>query len=324
MSLSWNEIRNNAAQFALEWETETSEDAEAKTFWDEFFRVFGVNRRRIAKFEKSVKKLDGKAGFIDVFWAGTMLAEHKSRGKNLEAAHTQATDYFHGLKDHELPKYVVVSDFARIRLYDLDEDTDFEFELKDFPSHVERFGFMAGFQKRIFKEQDPVNARAAERMARLHDALEDSRYAGHDLEMLLVRLLFCLFADDTGIFEQTGSFYELIRDTREDGTDLGRVLSELFEVLNTPPEKRQVALDERFQIFPYVNGQLFAERLSNPSFSAKMREELLTASELDWGKISPAIFGSLFQGVMNAEERRKLGAHYTSETNILRLLSHFF
>ncbi len=324
MVLSWNEIRANATQFSLEWANETSEDAEAKTFWDEFFRVFGVNRKRIAAFEKSVKKLDGRAGFIDVFWSGTLLAEHKSRRKNLDAAHTQATDYFHGLKDHELPKYVVVSDFARIRLYDLDQETDFEFELKDFPSQVERFGFIAGYQKRVFREQDPVNVKAAMCMARLHEALEASRYSGHDLEMLLVRLLFCLFADDTGIFEQKGSFYELILETREDGSDLGRTLSELFEVLNTPEQKRQVALDERFQVFPYVNGQLFAERLGNPSFSSKMRDELLKASVLDWGMISPAIFGSLFQGVMDAEERRKLGAHYTSEANIFKALEPLF
>src|SRR6056297_1075008 len=112
MALSWNEIRSRAVTFAHEWADECSESAEAKTFWDEFFRVFGLNRRRIASFERFVKDKGGDPGFIDLFWPGVLLAEHKSRGRNLDAAYGQAMRYFPGLKDEELPRYVIVSDFA--------------------------------------------------------------------------------------------------------------------------------------------------------------------------------------------------------------------
>lgn len=101
MPLSWNEIRDRAVTFSKEWKDESSEDAEAKSFWDSFFNVFGVTRRRTASFETPVKKSDGKGGFIDLLWKGVLLAEHKSRGKNLDKAYHQATDYFHGLKERD-------------------------------------------------------------------------------------------------------------------------------------------------------------------------------------------------------------------------------
>src|SRR5690606_12738983 len=113
MPLSWNEIKDRALRFSREWADESSEDAEAKSFWDDFFNVFGVSRRRVANFERKVKKLDGKDGYIDLLWKGVLLIEHKSLGKDLGRAHTQARDYFHGLTDAELPRYLLVSDFAR-------------------------------------------------------------------------------------------------------------------------------------------------------------------------------------------------------------------
>ena len=127
--ISLNEIRNRALAFSKEWEREYNEDAEAKSFWDGFFAVFGVSRRRVASFEWPVKKLDHKQGFIDVLWKGIMLAEHKSRGKDLEKAYSQAKDYFPGLRDAELPRYIIVSDFERIKLYDLDKKFEKEFNL---------------------------------------------------------------------------------------------------------------------------------------------------------------------------------------------------
>src|SRR5262245_26442358 len=113
MPLSWNEIRDRALAFSREWAAESSEDAEAKSFWDQFFNVFGVTRRRLASFEQPVKQPDGHTGYIDLLWKGVILVEHKSRGKDLDRAFKQAKDYFAGLKDRDLPKYVLVSDFAR-------------------------------------------------------------------------------------------------------------------------------------------------------------------------------------------------------------------
>ena len=148
MPLSWNEIRNNALAFAREWADETSEDAEAKSFWDGFFEVFGIRRRRVASFEKPVHKGGGKGGFIDLLWKGVLLVEHKSRGKDLDRAAKQAFDCFPGLKERDLPRYVLVSDFARFRLYDLDEGTQTDFPLAQLSRHVRLLGFIAGYQSR--------------------------------------------------------------------------------------------------------------------------------------------------------------------------------
>ena len=326
MPLSWNEIKDRALRFSREWAGEASEDAEAKSFWDGFFDVFGVSRRRVAHFERKVKKLDGKDGYIDLLWKGVLLIEHKSLGRDLDRAHAQARDYFHGLTDAELPRWLLVSDFARFRLYDLDnaDELPVEFPLVDLHRHVRRFGFIAGYQPRAFTEQDPVNVQAAERMGKLHDALRAAGYDGHVLEVLLVRLLFCLFADDTGIFPRH-AFHDLIAQrTREDGSDVGPWLAQLFQTLDRAPGQRQKTLDEQLAEFPYVNGRLFAEMLPLAAFDAKMRQLLLDASALDWSRISPAIFGSMFQSVMDARARRNLGAHYTSEKNILKLIGPLF
>ena len=324
MPLSWNEIRSRALAFSKEWENECSEDAEAKSFWDGFFNVFGLTRRRIASFEEPVKKLDDKQGFIDLLWKGTLLVEHKSRGKSLDKAYIQALDYFPGIKERDLPKYVLVSDFARLRLYDLEEDIQHEFELNDLHKNVNLFGFIAGYQAHKIKPQDPVNIKAAERMGRLHDQMLEVGYDGHPLELYLVRLLFCLFAEDTGIFERQ-QFQDYVEErTSEDGSDLAHHVNTLFYVLNQPREKRLKNLDEQLMAFPYINGKLFAEPLPPAAFDSAMRQALLDCCALDWSRISPAIFGSLFQSIMDKKARRNLGAHYTSEENILKLIKPLF
>lgn len=325
MPLSWNEIRNRAIEFSSEWADETSESAEAKTFWDQFFKVFGVSRKRIATFEKRVEKLDGANGYIDLFWPGILVAEHKSRGKDLDRAYTQAIDYFHGLKDEELPRYVIVSDFEKFRVHDLEESTETEFSLSELPDRINDFGFIAGYEKRKFREQDPVNIKAADKLAKLHDGLLEIGYGGHDLEVYLVRILFCLFAEDTGIFSPRGAFYDFIdQRTSEDGSDLAARLNELFDVLNTPEEQRLKTRDDQVNSFPYINGGLFKERLRTAAFDTNLRRLLIECCEIDWGRVSPAIFGSLFQGIMDKDARRNLGAHYTSEQNIMKVISPLF
>lgn len=325
MRLSWNEIRARAARFADEWKTAHYERGESQTFYNEFFEVFGVTRRRVASFEEPVKRLGNERGFIDLLWKGVLIVEQKSAGKNLIRAKQQALDYFPGLKEHELPRHVLVSDFQTFELHDLEEITTVRFPLRDLPNHIENFGFILGVQKRTFRDQDPVNIQASEIMGRLHDALKASGYEGHDLERFLVRLLFCLFADDTGIFEPRDIFSALITErTTPDGSDTGLWISQLFEVLNTPDQQRQKSLDEDLARFPYVNGDLFQERLGFPAFNATMRSLLIEACEFSWDAISPAIFGSLFQSVMNPRERRSQGAHYTTEKNILKVIEPLF
>jgi hypothetical protein len=328
MPISWNEIRHNAIRFAKDWAGESREDAEAKTFWDEFFQVFGLKRRLVATFEEPVKKLSGQWGYIDLFWKGTVLAEHKSRGKPLDKAHTQAVNYIQALKttgrEDEVPRYVVVSDFAKFALHDLEEDETVEFGLDEFPQYVDRFAFIPGYKQHKLEAEDPVNIRAVELLGELHDVLEDGGYSGHDLERFLVRVLFCLFAEDTGLFDRN-AFTDFVENhTKPDGSDLGSQLARLFGVLNSPKEKRQKTLLEELAAMPYVNGELFAEALGFAEFNRDMRNRLLACCRFDWSRISPAVFGSLFQSVMEPRERRQVGAHYTSERDILKLVRSLF
>ncbi len=325
MRLSWNEIRARAATFAAEWQDAAYEKGETQSFYNDFFTIFGVKRRTVARYEEHVKKLDNRSGFIDLFWPGVLLVEHKSAGRDLTKAYGQAGDYFDALPEQDRPRSILVSDFQTFALHDLDERETSFFALADLPHHVEKFGFILGVQKRTFKDQDPVNIQASELMGHLHDALQESGYTGHDLERLLVRTVFCLFADDTGIFEPRDIFLDFLETrTREDGSDLGLWLSRLFQVLDTPEDTRQKALDEDLARFPYVNGDLFRGSLRIPDFDAPMRQALLDACRFDWTAISPAIFGALFQSVMEPADRRSQGAHYTTEQNILKVIEPLF
>jgi hypothetical protein len=323
--LNTNEVRARAAEFAREWRDAHYERGEAQSFYNDFFNVFGMKRRQVATFEEPVKRLGDKRGYLDLFWKGMLLAEHKSAGRNLARAKEQALDYFPLLKQEDLPRYLLVCDFQNFELFDLDERAEVKFKLADLPAHVEAFNFVRGLEKREFKDQDPVNIKASELVGALHDALKDSGYRGHDLERFLVRIVFCLFADDTGIFEPRDILLNFLSiRTKEDGSDTGPLLMQLFDVLNTPEKDRQNNLDDELTQFPYVDGALFEERLRPPSFDSKMRRLLLEACDFNWSPISPAIFGALFQSVMEPAERRRKGAHYTTELNILKLIGPLF
>ena len=323
-NLSWNEIKSRALDFQRKWEDEKKENAEKQTFYNEFFEIFGVSRRRVASFEEPVKKLGDNFGFIDLFWKGVLLVEHKSFGKDLSKAKEQAMEYFPGIKEFELPRYILVSDFNDFELYDLEENKEYKFKLKELYANINLFGFMAGYKKIIYKDLEPVNMEASELMGKLYDKLLDSGYKEHDLELFLVRILFCLFADNTAIFKNEDFKYFIKDKTKEDGSDTGIWLSQLFEVLNTPEDKRQTTLDESLAAFPYINGSLFEIPVKIPSFNSDMRKSLLACCDFNWSGISPAIFGSLFQCVADKEKRRSFGEHYTSEKNIMKTISALF
>ncbi|WP_419864537.1 class I SAM-dependent DNA methyltransferase [Candidatus Poriferisodalis sp.] len=323
--LSWNEIRVRAAQFASEWSDASYEKGETQTFYNEFFEVFGKRRRDVARYEEHVKKLDNSHGFIDLFWPSVLLVEQKSAGRSLLAAAQQAGDYFDAVSERERPRYQLLCDFKTFELLDRDTRDEIRFSLSELPDHVEDFAFIVGQRRRALREEDPVNIEASELMGRLHDALDESGYQGEDLEQFLVRMVFCMFADDSGIFPRQDMFLHLVEErTSVDGTDLGSRLTRLFGVLNTPAERRQHKLDEDLAKFPYVNGELFAARLEIPDFDSEMRTALLDACRFNWSKTSPAIFGALFQSVMEPIERRSQGAHYTTEQNILRVIEPLF
>jgi len=341
MPLSWNEIRHNAVKFARDNKSATSESADKQTFWNEFFDVFGISRKLVASFEVPVLKASGNFGKIDLLWKRKLLVEHKSAGEDLGKAKTQAFDYIQAMaaegREKEIPRYVIVSDFQRFVLYDLEPETQLElpavhgrrYEVTEFPlaelhRHIHAFAFIPGYKQHTFKEQDPINIEAAEILGKLHDELEAGGYTGHDLERFLVRIVFCLFAEDTGLFEPDSFQLYIENRTAPDGSDLGLHLARLFDVLNKPKEKRQANLDEDLAQFPYVNGDLFADVLGFADFNRPMRDALLECCGKDWDKISPAIFGSLFQSIMQPKERRQIGAHYTSERDILKVARSLF
>ena len=306
--LSTNEVRARAAKFSDDWKDARYEKGETQSFYNDFFEVFGVKRRQVAAYEEPVKRLGNKRGFLDLFWRGVLLVEQKSAGRNLRRAKEQAFDYFPSLKPDDLPHHLLLSDFQTFELYDLDEGKEHKFALRDLAKHVEKFNFIRGLERRVFKDQDPVNIKASGLMGELHDALEASGYTGHDLEQFLVRLVFCLFADDTGIFDPRDIFLDLLMNgTKDDGSDTGPRLAQLFETLNTADPRRERNLPDDLAQFPYVNGDLFKERLKMPSFDSKMRKLLIKACEFKWDAISPAIFGALFQSIMDKAERRKKG-----------------
>jgi len=326
--LSWNEIRRRAVAFSKEWANAAREHAEAKTFWDEFFNVFGLTRRHVASFEEPVRNLGGAYGFIDLFWKGVLIAEQKSRGKDLGKAHSQAIDYIQDLqragRHDQVPQYVIVSDFARIALHNLEDDSTIIIPLAELHSHVHHFAFIPGYKRHKLESEDPINIKAVQIMGDLHDALEAGGYSRHQRERLLVRILFCLFAEDTGIFERNAFQLYLESHTADDGSDLGPMLAQFFLVLNTPQSQRQSNLLEELADLPYVNGELFAESLPFASFNRDMRNRLLGCTRFDWSRISPAVFGALFQVVMEPCERRQIGAHYTSERDIFKVVGPLF
>ena len=336
-TLSLNEIRQRCAKFADDWrDCIGDEKQEGHEFMRELMTCFGITKRKAISYEKrSVRSSTGHQGYIDALIPGEALIEMKSAGKDLDKAEEQALDYIHDLTDVETPRLLIISDFRRIRIVDLDEEATpeeavdsghTEFVLAELPDHIDDLKSLAGYGMVQIgsREQEAASIRAARLMADLYGALDGSGYSDHEASIFLIRTLFCLYGDDAGLWERDLFAEFLDTRTREDGSDLGAQLALLYQTLNTPEERRQSTLDRLLARFPYVNGGIFSEPLNIPSFSSAMRGQLTRACAFDWSGISPAVFGSLFQAVKSAEARRQLGEHYTSETNILKTLGPLF
>ena len=327
VDLSKAAIRERAVRFVSRWADVRSESAEKQTFWNELLAVFGIDRRQVAAFEELAQRAStGRHGWIDLLYPGQMAVEHKSAGEDLDKALGQLFDYLPSLHKAEFPWLLVVSDFRRFAWRNLDTDEAGEFPLTELPHNLDVFWWMAGHGASTFafEDEEQANLVATEHMAKLYDDLLESGYDEHALREWLTRVLFCLFADDTDVWDRAGFHTYVARYTHPDGHDLGPMLAQLFEVLDTPPERRARTLDEDLAAFTYINGDLFAGRLPIPSCNEAIRNALLEACRFDWGIISPAIFGSMFQNVMEPRERRQLGAHYTTEQNILRTIRPLF
>ena len=306
----------------------TSEKQFAQSFWRDLFQqLCGVDDLLATgiEFEFPVRSYEtGTIKFIDVLWPGVVLVEHKSQGESLDKAEQQARDYLISLEAVKRPPVIILSDFANFRIIEVLAGKSVEFALSDLPQNVARFESVIGDagvgSSRVEVEAD---TKAANLMSELFVQFEKAGYTGHEVSVFLVRILFLLFGDDTAMWRRTdrGLFSDVVNNSPDDGTGLGAILQELFLTLNTPRENRPVTLAESISGFPYINGGIFAEQLPNFNFNKSMRSALVAATLYDWSTISPAIFGSLFQSVRDAETRREMGEHYTSETNILRCIN---
>lgn len=323
--LDWMDIKQSAAQFVIKYKSAKSENSQKQAFWIDFFKIFGVSHDQVGLFEAHVKKLDNHDGWIDYFWPGKLIIEHKSRGEDLDRALFQAYDYAFNLPKSETPRYFIVSDFARIWLVDVQDPSNaLKIKLTELVDNIDSFGFIAGYNKTRVTGQHPVNIKAAEKMGELYDHLREANYPTEYVDKYLVRLVFCLFAEDSGLFARSVFSEYIASHSVDDGSNVGSIINSMFEILDTEPSKRQKSMNQSLSGLPYVNGGLFRERLPSAYFDRAMRDCIISSAKLNWKEISPAIFGSLFQCVMDPAQRREMGAHYTSEENILRLINPLF
>lgn len=322
---------HEAELLARKYANITSEKQFAQSFWRDIFRqVCGIHDLIAVgiEFEYPVRShLNGNIKFIDALWPGIVLIEHKSAGEDLDKAEQQAREYLMFLEAAKRPPVIILSDFVRMRIIEVIAGNTNEFLLTELPANVGRLERIIGDSGLgSARVEVAADTRAANLMSELFVQFEKAGYTGHDVSVFLVRILFLLFGDDTRMWKRTdrGLFADLILGSQLDGSGLGATFQELFHALDTSKENRPTTISDRLTSFPHINGGLFAEQIPIFSFNAAMRRALAAAAEYDWSTISPAIFGSLFQSVRDAETRRLMGEHYTSETNILRSINDLF
>lgn len=357
-NIGLNEVRARVARFVIDYTGVTSERENSGDFWRAFMRCYGVDDAFLEgiRFEYPARRAStGRQGRIDVFKPGVYLIEQKTtgkirtpRGRTVSTAEEQAFDYINGgdITDAMRPRWVVTSDFASIQVTDLSEPVKSPTRTITFPfaelnDYVELFWFLTGqddIDIRIREEQEEASVQAARLMGDLYAAMthdadtenenpsdEDEDEATMEASILLTRLLFLMFGDDAGLWDEPGLFQRFVKNrTNPDGTNLGQMLRSLFEILDM--QDRPEKVDAAMAAFPYVNGQLYKDAHKDKTvfFDATMRDALLAACDFDWSRISPAVFGSLFQTVKSKSARRGAGEHYTSEENILKTLRPMF
>ena len=339
------EQRKAAKRFAELWKGKGYEKGQSQSFWLQLLgEVYGVEHpAQFIKFEGQVM-LD-HTSFIDAVIPSThVLIEQKSLGKNLKqpirqsdgsllTPFQQAKRYTAEMPYSERPRWIVVSNFEEFHIYDMEKpygDPEIIY-LKDLPTEYYRLQFLVDSGNKHIQKEMEVSIEAGEIVGKLYDALiKQYRDAKNEqslrsLNMLCVRLVFCLYAEDAGIFGARNMFHDYLE--QYSAKELRRAIIELFKVLDTKREERDPYLDEDLAAFPYVNGGLFAEEdIEIPQFTDEIRELLLTraSADFDWSLISPTIFGAVFESTLNPETRRSGGMHYTSIENIHKVIDPLF
>ena len=318
-------LRERAIRFSNSHKDYSQEEGQKQTFWNNFFKIFGLERSEHAVFECPVKNIDGQTEFMDLFWKKTLLVEHKTL--NSEDLNTtmkrQSLRYYSNLESNVQPRYLIACDFQNWFLLDKYDNSKYWFKLSELVDNLGLFGFMTDRPKTV--QVHPVNIEASTMMGQIFDKLQESNYGSGQASYFLTRLVFCLFADHTGIFGDRSKFQAYLKKyTSENGSDMWSTIEYLFKIFNQHKDKRDKTITPILNSFPYINGELFSKKIELPIFNKELRDLVLKAGNHDWSKVSPAIFGNMFQTVMDQEQRREQGAHYTSEENILKLIGPLF
>ena len=332
-----------AADFAARWEGKGYERGESQLFWaDLLTNVYGVeNLPGFLRYEEQVASMVDSTNFIDVHIPSTkVLIEQKSinidlrkpvkRGDGYITPFLQAKLYIVNMRQSEHPKWVVTCNFKSFLVYDMDQPNSEpeELLLKDLATEYYRLKFLVDVQSEHISKEMEVSMQAGDIVGKIYEALlkqydDNSPEALRWLNILCVRLVFCLYAEDAGVFTRD-QFHDFL--VIYEAKDLRRALRDLFEVLNTPKEKRSKYLQAELAAFPYTNGGLFEEEIEIPQFTEELKQTLLQNASLDfdWSKISPTIFGAVFESTLNPETRRSGGMHYTSIENIHKVIDPLF
>ena len=334
--------REAARRFVADWTGRGYERGESQQFWLQLLtQVFGVDDpANFIRFEERVKL--SNQSFIDAHIPATrVLIEQKSLGKDLRQGipqsdgtvltpYKQAKRYADNMPFSMRPRWIVVSNFASFLVYDLEQpgQEPEEILLENLEREFFRLSFLVNPGEAHLHKEEEVSVKAGEIIGRIYDALL-VQYGADDpatlraLNMLCVRLVFCLYAEDAGHFGRD-QFHDYL--AAYDGDDLRTHLLELFRTLNTPEHLRSRSLAPQLAAFPYTNGGLFAEEVDIPPFTPELKTMLLKQASLDfdWSRISPTIFGAVFESTLNPLTRRAGGMHYTSVQNIHRLIDPLF
>lgn len=339
------EQKKAAKQFIADWTGRGDEKQETQSFWIALLQqIFGVDdATKIISFEQPVKL--SHTSFIDAYIPSThVLIEQKSMDVNLKkyykqsdssmlTPYQQARRYAGYLPHDQNPRWIVVSNFQEFHIHDMNRPNDDPeiIKLADLEKEYHRLQFLVDTGKEHIKQEMEISLQAGEIVGRIYDALlkeyknPESVETLRSLNMLCVRLVFCLYAEDAGIFGRKGMFHDYLKSFAL--KDVRKALIDLFRVLDTKPEDRDPYMEDDLAAFPYVNGGLFAdENIEIPRLNAQIVDLILDkASEnFDWAEISPTIFGAVFESTLNPETRRSGGMHYTSIENIHKVIDPLF
>jgi len=291
-----------------------------KTFIYEFLLAYGLPKASITRLKKGNLNLSKVVG--EISWKKKLFFREEFKTD----LHLTITEISKTIKHNQ--RFIIVTDYKTLLAIDTKTNDKLDCELKDLPKHYDFFLPWAGMEKAQHANENPADVKAAEKMAKLFDEIkkdnpDDSPEFVHGLNVILSRLLFCFFAEDTHIFEDNQFTNSIDSHTQTDGSDLDTFLDTLFLVLNTPKNKRD-DIPKYLNDFPFVNGGLFAKKIKAPKFSRRSRSAILNSGDQDWSVINPDIFGSMFQAVIGADQRGNLGQHYTSVPNIMKVIEPLF